>query len=70
MSKTGIFFGTDTGSTRLVAKKNYGLLGADVADKLKKINRTRIEELLQYNVLIHDAQRCGALCYKIGAAYR
>ena len=27
MSKIGIFFGTDTGTTRLVAKKIYNLLG-------------------------------------------
>jgi len=52
MSKIGIFFGTDTGSTRLVAKKIYSLLGADVADKPKNINRVRVEELLQYSALI------------------
>ena len=52
MNKIGIFFGTDTGSTRLVAKKIYSLLGADVADKPKNINRTRVEDLLQYNALI------------------
>lgn len=52
MSKIGIFFGTDTGSTRLVAKKIYGLLGAEVADKPKNINRTRVEELLAYDRLI------------------
>lgn len=52
MSKIGIFFGTDTGSTRLVAKKIYSLLGETLADKPKNINRTRIEELLQYDALI------------------
>jgi flavodoxin I len=52
MSKIGIFFGTDTGSTRLVAKKIYSMLGADIADKPKNINRTRVEELLQYDALI------------------
>ena len=52
MSKIGIFFGTDTGSTRLVAKKIYSLLGEDVADKPKNINKTRPAELLQYDALI------------------
>ncbi|OAI14061.1 flavodoxin [Methylomonas lenta] len=52
MSKIGIFFGTDTGSTRLVAKKIYAALGTELADKPKNINRTRPEELLQYDALI------------------
>lgn len=52
MSKIGIFFGTDTGSTRLVAKKIYSLLGEEVADKPKNINKTRPAELLQYDALI------------------
>lgn len=52
MSKIGIFFGTDTGSTRLVAKKIYGFLGAEIADKPKNINRTRVDELLEYDALI------------------
>jgi len=52
MSKIGIFFGTDTGSTRLVAKKIYSLLGEELADKPKNINRTSVAELLQYDGLI------------------
>ena len=52
MNKIGIFFGTDTGSTRLVAKKIYGALGAELADKPKNINRTSPAELLQYDALI------------------
>ena len=52
MSKIGIFFGTDTGSTRLVAKKIYNLLGSELADKPKNVNRTSAEELLQYDALI------------------
>lgn len=52
MSKIGIFFGTDTGSTRLVAKKIYGMLGNELADKPKNINRTRVADLLQYEALI------------------
>ncbi|QFY44422.1 flavodoxin [Candidatus Methylospira mobilis] len=52
MSKIGIFFGTDTGSTRLVAKRIYSRLGESLADKPKNINRTRPDELLQYEALI------------------
>lgn len=52
MKKIGIFFGTDTGTTRLVAKKIYKALGEDLADKPKNINRTRPEELLNYDCLI------------------
>jgi flavodoxin I len=52
MSKIGIFFGTDTGSTRLVAKKIFSILGAEIADKPKNINRTQVSELLQYDALI------------------
>ncbi|ATG91902.1 flavodoxin [Methylomonas koyamae] len=52
MSKIGIFFGTDTGSTRLVAKKIYSLLGEELADKPKNINRASPEDLLKYDALI------------------
>lgn len=52
MSKIGIFFGTDTGSTRLVAKKIYSELGEALADKPKNINRVSPAELLQYDALI------------------
>jgi flavodoxin I len=52
MSKIGIFFGTDTGSTRLVAKSIFKQLGAEVADKPKNINRTSLADLLQYDALI------------------
>ena len=52
MSKIGIFFGTDTGSTRLVAKNIFKMLGNEWADKPKNINRTLPDELLQYDALI------------------
>lgn len=52
MSKIGIFFGTDTGSTRLVAKRIYKFLGDELADKPKNINRTSPDELMQYDALI------------------
>jgi flavodoxin I len=52
MNKIGIFFGTDTGTTRLVAKKIYKAIGDDLADKPKNINRTSPDELMQYDTLI------------------
>jgi len=52
MTKIGIFFGTETGSTRLVAKKIYKFLGDELADKPKNINRTSPDELMQYDALI------------------
>ncbi len=52
MNKIGIFFGTDTGSTRLIAKKIYSMLGEGLADKPKNINRASVSELLQYQGLI------------------
>lgn len=52
MSKIGIFFGTDTGSTRLVAKQIYKELGEELAAKPKNINRTTVSELMQYDALI------------------
>jgi flavodoxin I len=51
MSKIGIFFGTDSGTTRLMAKKMAKLLG-DVAAKPVNVNRCTPEALLQYDALI------------------
>lgn len=51
MTKIGIFFGTDTGSTRLIAKMIAKKLG-DVAAKPLNVNRIRIEDLLIYDALI------------------
>ena len=51
MNKIGIFFGTDSGTTRLMAKKMAKLLG-DVAAKPININRTSADEMLQYDALI------------------
>ncbi len=59
MSKIGIFFGTDTGSTRLVAKNIFKQLGEELADKPKNINRTSAAELLQYDALILGAPSYG-----------
>lgn len=52
MSKIGIFFGTDTGTTRLIAKKITRALGPDIADKPVNVNRTNIVEMLAYDALI------------------
>lgn len=52
MNKIGIFFGTETGTTRLVAKKLHQLLGAELADKPVNVNRIKPEEMLAYDALI------------------
>lgn len=52
MKKIGMFFGTETGTTRLIAKKLYKLLGAEVADKPVNVNRIQPQDLLQYDALI------------------
>ena len=51
MNKIGIIFGTDTGTTRLVAKKMAKKLGG-LADKPVNINRIGLDELMQYDFLI------------------
>jgi flavodoxin I len=52
MSKIGIFFGTETGTTRLVAKKIQTRLGEALAAKPLNVNRIQPEELLRYDALI------------------
>lgn len=52
MRKIGIFFGTDTGSTSIVAKKIFSQLGEEFADPPKNINRAAPDELLRYQALI------------------
>ena len=51
MGKIGIFFGTDTGTTRLIAKKIYKLFG-DNASKPLNVNRISVDDLLAYDSLI------------------
>ena len=51
MNKIGIIFGTDSGTTRLIAKKIASKLG-DLADKPININRIGIADLLKYDALI------------------
>jgi flavodoxin I len=52
MDKIGMFFGTETGTTRLVAKKIHTRLGEAVAAKPVNVNRISPAELLQYDALI------------------
>lgn len=51
MPKVGIFFGTDTGNTRKIAKAIAKQLG-DSADKPVNIKNVVVEDLLAYDVLI------------------
>ncbi len=51
MAKVGIFFGTDTGNTRRIAKDIAAALG-DVAAKPVNIRTASVEDLLRYPVLI------------------
>lgn len=51
MAKVGIFFGTDTGNTRKVAKTIAKQLG-DVAGKPENIKNVSIDDLLAHDVLI------------------
>jgi len=52
MSKIGIFFGTETGTTRLIAKKIYTRLGDELAAKPINVNRIEPADMLQYDALI------------------
>lgn len=52
MSKVGIFFGTDTGNTRKIAKLIYKDLGEDVADKPLNINRVDADVFSTYELII------------------
>lgn len=52
MAKIGVFFGTNSGTTRLIAKKLAAKLGDEVADKPVNVNRVSLEEFLSYRALI------------------
>jgi flavodoxin I len=52
MNTVGIFFGTDTGTTRLIAKKIAKRLGAQLAGKPLNVNRISAQDLSQYDALI------------------
>jgi len=51
MAKTGIFFGTDTGRTRKIAKLIARKLGDKVDDPVN-VNKAQAEDLLKYDALI------------------
>ncbi len=51
MSEIGIFFGTDTGTTRLIAKKMAKKLGNKAAKPLN-VNRTEVGQFLSYDAFI------------------
>lgn len=52
MTKIGIFFGTETGTTRLIAKRLHKMLGDDIADKPVNVNRIGLADMLRYDALI------------------
>lgn len=52
MNKVGIFFGTDSGTTRLIAKKIARKLGDDFASKPLNVNRIEPDDMMQYDALI------------------
>ena len=52
MNKIGLFFGTETGTTRLIAKKIHKKLGDELAAKPVNVNRIALDEMLQYDALI------------------
>ncbi|RIX41565.1 MAG: flavodoxin [Rhodocyclales bacterium GT-UBC] len=58
MAKIGIFFGTDTGRTRLIAKQIAKKLG-DAADAPVNIGRTTLAEFLAYDALILGSPTLG-----------
>ncbi len=52
MAKVGIFFGTDTGNTRKVAKAIHKQLGDAIADKPVNIQKASVDDLLAYDILL------------------
>lgn len=52
MAKIGIFFGTETGTTRLIAKKIQKHIGDELADKPVNVNRVTPADLFAYDSLI------------------
>ncbi|MDO9106089.1 MAG: flavodoxin [Methylovulum sp.] len=59
MAKIGIFFGTDTGNTRRVAKDIAGLLGSGLAAKPVNIRNADVADLLSHDILILGAPTYG-----------
>jgi flavodoxin I len=59
MDKIGIFFGTETGTTRLVAKKIHARLGDELAAKPLNVNRIEPSVLMAHDALILGCPSCG-----------
>jgi len=52
MGKIGIVFGTNSGTTRLIAKKLARLLGGECVDAPLNVNRISVHNFVQYDALI------------------
>ncbi|WP_317933199.1 flavodoxin [Halioxenophilus sp. WMMB6] len=52
MKKIGIFFGTDTGTTRLIAKKLMTRVGEEFCAKPLNVNRITADDFMAYQALI------------------
>lgn len=52
MAKIGLFFGTDTGKTRKIAKQIQKIYGDDVMAKPVNVNRAEIDDFMGYDFLI------------------
>lgn len=52
MAKVGIFFGTDTGNTRRVAKDIATALGSAIAAKPVNVRNAKVTDMLAYDFLI------------------
>jgi len=58
MAKIGIFFGTDTGNTRKIAKAIAKKIGDEAAKPLN-INRSSVADMLEYDYLILGSPTLG-----------
>lgn len=52
MAKIGIFFGTDTGNTRKIAKQIKKQFDDELMSKPLNVNRTEVEDFMSYDFLI------------------
>ena len=52
MAKIGIFFGTDTGNTRRIAKEIATALGSAIAAKPVNVRNVNVTDMLAYDTLI------------------
>lgn len=59
MAKIGLFFGSDTGSTRKIAKQIKGMFDDDVMAKPLNVNRTEVTDFMSYDFLILGSPTLG-----------